>query len=105
MKAAIAGKDDEAFPAANAPKKVLALPVTRTGEETEKTPAKSEDTPETDDPGAADGGVKNPAAPASPQPVVPSIPPAPAEGTAAPITRQAPPRSMPEDASRPPGNG
>jgi penicillin-binding protein 1A len=66
MRAAIAGKDDEAFPAANAPKKVLAVPLS------EGTPARKPDADEVD-PDDPDAGEKQlPAAPAvAPVPSVP----------------------------------
>jgi len=74
MRAAIVGKDTEAFPTANEPKKVLAVPMNATP--APKKPAVEE--PDEDDP---DGGVKlipekTPAAP-TPPPAVPVVPPAP----------------------------
>ena len=73
MKAAIAGKDSEAFPTADEPKKVLAVPLTT--EPAPKKPTEEEpDTPE------EDGAVKlspekTPVAP-PPPPTVPVAPPA-----------------------------
>jgi penicillin-binding protein 1A len=69
MRAAIAGKDDEAFPTANAPKKVLAVPLSA------GTPPKQPDAGDVD-PDDPDGGVKLPPAPAAPAPP-PTIPAAP----------------------------
>ncbi len=66
MRAAIAGKDDEAFPAANAPKKVLAVPLS------EGTPPK-QPAPDDADPDDPDGGVKLPPTPPAP---VQTAPPA-----------------------------
>ncbi len=68
MKAAIVGKDDEVFPAAGAPKKVLAVKPTE-----DAAPAASPDDPDADDPDA--GGAKlTPAAPVQ-GPGVPVAPP------------------------------
>jgi len=74
MRAAIAGKDDEAFPTAGEPKKVLALPL-QPGAAPKKPPVEE---PDPDDP---DGGVKltpPPAQPSAPPAAVPVAPPAPA---------------------------
>jgi len=75
MRAAIAGKDNEAFPTANEPKKVLAVPL-NPGTAPKK-PAEEE--PDMDDPDAAKPSApapeKTPAAPAAP-PAIPVAPPA-----------------------------
>jgi penicillin-binding protein 1A len=84
MRAAIAGKDDEAFPTAGEPKKKLAVPLTT--EAPEKKP--DADEPDPDDPG---GGVKL-------VPVTPAPEPAPSAPAAVPV---APPVVTPPPA--PPG--
>ena len=90
MKVAIQGKDDEAFPSAGAPKKVLQVAVTpAAGDATEK-PEKNQDAP---DPDAPDQD----AAPHTPAPIVrepapaPSVPVAPQSAPATPPN--APPQS------------
>ena len=67
MRAAIVGKDNEAFPTAGAPKKVLAVPLT-TDEPSDK-PAKTDEDADPDNP---EGGVK--LLPASPAPAPPAVP-------------------------------
>lgn len=66
MRAAIAGKDGEAFPTADAPKKVLAVPIT--GDQPKK-PAQEE--PDPDDPDAKPAPPAREKAPAAPAPTPP----------------------------------
>jgi penicillin-binding protein 1A len=83
MRAAIAGKDNEAFPTAGEPKKVLAVPLT---------PADAPKKPEEIDPDDPDGGVKVLPSPAQPQGAPPtSVPVAPPAVTSPPISSTGPP--------------
>ncbi len=74
MKAAIAGKDDEAFPSGSMPKKQLAVALNAgKGDDADEKPAKSdEDAPDPDDPDGS--GVKVlPAQRPAPDPVPPAV--------------------------------
>ncbi len=86
MKAAIAGKDTEAFPTGNMPKKQLDVPV-GAGTPTAEKKTDDGDAPDADDPD--DGGVK--LLPAAPKPAapekVPGIPVAPPASVPAPVVR------------------
>jgi penicillin-binding protein 1A len=75
MKAAIVGKDDEQFPTAGAPKKVLEVPVTPPGTEVKK-PVIVQEEGDPDEPAEAKPATPAPAAPAVP-PSVPAVPVAP----------------------------
>ncbi len=85
MKVAIAGKDDEAFPTAGAPKKELAVPLTPAATPTKAAP---EDAPDPDDPDATPKPAPVAPAPAAPAvvppPAVPSVPVAPPATTPLP---------------------
>ncbi len=90
MKAAIEGKDDEQFPTAGAPKKVLAVQVTSADEA--KKPEKMEEPPDPDAPPDASPAHPDAVAPVPiVRPVVPVVPPA-APPSAAPGT---PPSAAP----------
>jgi penicillin-binding protein 1A len=75
MKAAIVGKDDEAFPTEGAPKKVLDVPVTAAADAGEKKPEIVHEDVDPDAPAEA----KPAPAPATPvvPPAVPGVPVAP----------------------------
>ena len=85
MTAAIAGKDNEAFPTAGAPKKQLAVPTTEADPDAVKKPAKTDEDmdPDDTDPTPKPQAAPRPAAPAVP--VAPPLTPIPA-----PIVRPAP---------------
>jgi penicillin-binding protein 1A len=72
MRAAIKGKDNEAFPTANEPKKVLAVPLNSAAPL--KKPAEEE--PDPDDPDAAKPAAPAPEKNPAPPPVIPVAPPA-----------------------------
>ena len=86
MKAAIAGKDDEQFPTAGAPKKILAMPVTA--------PDADENNPATPDADPDAPAEAKPAAPPASTPAAP--PPVPAVPVAPPPTN---PPTTPQDPS------
>jgi penicillin-binding protein 1A len=99
MKAAIAGKDKEAFPTSGAPKKQLDMPLTPVDSDAndEAPKAKSADDSDQDDvdpdaPKAAPKPVVKPT-PAPAASTVPDSLPPPASVTPAPIVRQLPPAS------------
>jgi penicillin-binding protein 1A len=77
MKAAIANKPNETFPAAGAPKKVLDVAVTPPGGVVKQAPAKTEDV-DPDAPADADPAKKEPVDPTTPQTAKP-VSPKPAE--------------------------
>ena len=91
MKAAIEGKDDEQFPAANAPKKVLAVPVTPPDADAKKpASAASDDDAMPDEPKDA---APTPVAPApvAPVPVAPAPPVVPPPTVPKPVVPPPPP--------------
>ena len=109
MATVIEGKEKEQFPSANAPKKVLEVPVTQGSaaqdSESDKQPAGS------DDPDADGDSPPSAAKPAAAPPVVPmAIPndtpsdeaPAPAPAKPAPIVRVPPPSPAPSAQAPPP---
>ena len=102
MKAAIEGKDDEAFPTAGAPKKVLAVPVTPPDAQVEKKPVPAVD--ENPDPDApkettpAEAPTPVAPVPVAPIPVAPSVPPV---TTPKPVVP--PPSASPAQTPHPPG--
>nr|WP_157477781.1 PBP1A family penicillin-binding protein [Granulicella tundricola] len=83
MKAAIVGKDDEQFPSAGAPKKVLAVQVTHGDDDSDKQPDKDDDSadPDSATPKAAVPIVRQPpvtdTTPLTPTPQAPPAAPAP----------------------------
>ena len=86
MRAAIAGKDDEVFPAAGAPKKVLQVAIDANAGEEKKPEAKSDED--------ADPDASDPDAPVTPKQSAPIVRPE----TVVPATPAPPPQTVPQAA-------
>ena len=86
MTAAIVGKDDEQFPSANAPKKILNVDQTSPDDDTKTPPADATD-PDNGDAGSSDSKSADPAAQPSPDtsPAIPVVPAAPAPAANGPV--------------------